>query len=78
MTHALYDLLEELDSRRLYYSLSRHRIDSVLVSLTLPGKRIEIDVFNDGRLEMSQFSGDESVIDDRDEIFRIVNDASSG
>ena len=45
MTHALYDLLEEFDSRRLYYSLSRHRIDSVLVSLTLPGKRIEIDVF---------------------------------
>ncbi|MDE1008674.1 MAG: hypothetical protein OSB38_23665 [Paraburkholderia fungorum] len=78
MTHTLYDLLEELDSRRLHYSLSRHRIDSVLVSLTLPGKRIEIDVFNDGRLEMSQFSGDESVIDDRDEIFRIVNDASSG
>lgn len=78
MTHALYDLLEELDSRRLSYSLSRHRIDSVLVSLTLPGKRIEIDVFNDGRLEMSQFSGDEGVIDDTDEIFRIVNDASSG
>jgi hypothetical protein len=50
----------------------------VLVSLTLPGKRIEIDVFKDGRLEMSQFAGDESVIDDTDEIFRIVNDATIG
>nr|WKF59725.1 hypothetical protein HUO10_004236 [Paraburkholderia busanensis] len=78
MSHALYDLLEELDSRRLYYTLSKHRADSVLVSLTLPGKRIEIDVFKDGSLEMSQFAGDESVIDDSDEILRIVNGASSG
>ncbi|OXJ36014.1 hypothetical protein CFB82_12300 [Burkholderia sp. HI2714] len=61
MSHPLYKLLEKLDEKRLYYSLSRHRSDTILVSVTFVGMRVEIDVFDDGRMDVSCFRGDESV-----------------
>ncbi|MCA8303630.1 hypothetical protein LGN24_19260 [Burkholderia seminalis] len=76
MTHALYELLSDLDDRRLFYTLGRHRPDTILISITVPGERIEIDVFDDGHLEMSRFSGDESVIDDHQVILRAIEEAS--
>ncbi|MGU8081216.1 MULTISPECIES: hypothetical protein [unclassified Burkholderia] len=61
MDHPLYKLLKKLDEKRLYYSLSRHRSDTILVSVTLVGMRVEVDVFDDGRMDVSCFRGDESV-----------------
>ena len=76
MAHALYELLRNLDDRGLFYTLSRHRPDTILVSVTVPGERIEIDVFEDGHMEMSRFSGDESVIDDQQLIFQAIEEAA--
>ncbi|AOI94859.1 hypothetical protein [Burkholderia sp. LA-2-3-30-S1-D2] len=76
MTHALYELLRDLDDRRLFYTLGRHRPDTILISITVPGERIEIDVFDDGRMEMSRFSGDESVIDDPQTMLKAIEAAS--
>lgn len=42
--------------------LSRHRPDSVLVSMTLVGERVEVDVFDDGHFEVSRFKGNEDVV----------------
>ncbi|MDW9245571.1 hypothetical protein C7S13_7925 [Burkholderia cepacia] len=42
----------------------------------MPGERIEIDVFDDGHMEMSRFSGDESVIDDQQMILKAIDEAS--
>ncbi len=60
--HPLYDLLNRLESARLHFSLSRHRPDTVLVSVTAVGERIEIDVFDDGHMEVCRFPGSESII----------------
>ncbi|MGU7784302.1 hypothetical protein [Burkholderia sp. PU8-34] len=76
MTHALYELLRDLDDRGLFYTLGRHRPDTILISITVPGERIEIDVFDDGHMEMSRFAGDESVIDDQHLISRAIGEAS--
>ncbi|MBN3734081.1 MULTISPECIES: hypothetical protein [Burkholderia] len=76
MAHSLYELLSSLDERRLFYTLGRHRPDTILVSITVPGERIEIDVFDDGHMEMSRFSGDESVIDDPQIILKAIEEAS--
>lgn len=76
MTHPLYELLSHLDERRLFYTLGRHRPDTILISITVPGDRIEIDVFDDGHMEMSRFSGDESVIDDRQMILKAIEGVS--
>jgi hypothetical protein len=64
----IYQLLEALDRRRLHYSISRHRNDTILISVTLVGKRIEIDVFEDNHIEYSVFTGDESVLADFDQL----------
>ena len=61
MTHPLYDLLDRLDAAKIHYHLSRHRLESVLVSITVVGQRIEIDVFGDGRMEVSRFTGHEDI-----------------
>lgn len=61
MSHSLYGLLDKLDAARIHYSLSRNRAGSVLVSVTVVGQRIEIDVFDDGHLEVSRFVGHEDV-----------------
>lgn len=61
MTHPLYDLLDKLDDARIHYSLSRHRSGTVLVSVTVVGQRLEIDVFGDGHMEVSRFIGQEDI-----------------
>lgn len=57
MSHALYELLRELESARIHFSLARYRPDTVLVTMTLAGERVEIDVFEDGRMDVERFQG---------------------
>jgi hypothetical protein len=59
--HPLFDLLSRLEAERIHFTLAHHRPDSVLVTLTLVGERVEVDVFVDGHMEVSRFRGDESV-----------------
>lgn len=61
MSNTLFDLLEKLDSAKVHYSISRHRPDTVLVSVAVIGQRIEIDVFRDGHVEISRFIGHEDI-----------------
>ncbi|MBB5456418.1 hypothetical protein OKW30_002978 [Paraburkholderia sp. Clong3] len=61
MPHPLYDLLDKLDDAKIHYSLSRQRLGSVLLSITVVGQRVEIDVFGDGHMEVSRFIGHEDI-----------------
>ncbi|KWI55411.1 hypothetical protein WT72_16835 [Burkholderia pseudomultivorans] len=61
MTHPIFDLLTKLDGAHLAYALRRHRPDSILVSVTVVGQRVEIDVFDDGHMEVSRFVGNEGI-----------------
>jgi hypothetical protein len=61
MSSALFNTLRTLEKARLHFYLERTRPDTVRVNVTLVGERIEIDVFEDGHLEISRFRGDESV-----------------
>ena len=60
-SHPLYDLLSRLESGRIHFTLARHRPDSVLVTLTLVGERVEVDVFADGHMEVNRFRGEEAM-----------------
>jgi hypothetical protein len=62
--NSLFDLLEKLDDAKIHYTLSRNRPDTVLVSVTVVGMRIEIDVFRDGHTEVCVFSGSEEELGD--------------
>jgi hypothetical protein len=74
MSHPLYSLLAELDSARLHYSISRHRLDSVMVTVTLVGERLEIVVFGDGHMEVSRFLGDEGVVGGAELVREIIEE----
>lgn len=62
MTHPLFYLLEQLEEAKISFTLGRCRPDTVLVSLTLVGERVEVDVFDDGHMEVSRFLGKEDVV----------------
>lgn len=62
MNHPLYALLSRLEATHIHFTLGRYRPDTVLVTLTLVGERVEIDVFEDGHMEVSRFKGKEDIV----------------
>ena len=74
LTHALFDLLKQLEAAKLYFTLSRHRGDTILVSVTLAGERLEIDVFEDGHMEVSRFRGTEDVLGGKELVARLISE----
>lgn len=64
MSHELYRVIRLLEHEGVHYRLDRHRDDSILITATLVGQRIEIDVFEDGDIEYARFCGNEDVEDD--------------
>jgi hypothetical protein len=64
MEHSLYKLLRDLDSASIHYTIARDRPDTVRVNVTVVGERIEVDVFEDGHMEVSRFRGSEAVVGD--------------
>ena len=62
MSHSLFTLLSDLEAAKIHFTLGRHRPDTVLVTITLVGERVEVDVFDDGHMEVSRFIGNESVV----------------
>lgn len=74
--HPLFQLLQALDSARIHYTLSRHRDDTVLVSMTLVGERVEVDVFEDGNMEVSRFRGSEDIIGGEELVTELIRQNS--
>jgi hypothetical protein len=73
MSHQLYDLLRDLEYAKIPFVLGRYRDDTILVSLTLVGERVEIDVFEDGHMEVSRFNGDEAIVGDAELVQRLIS-----
>jgi hypothetical protein len=72
MNHPLYNLLNELEAARIHFQLARYRPDSVLVTLTLVGERVEVDVFEDGHMEVSRFLGNEDIVGGQELVSQII------
>ena len=72
MNHPLYDLLVQLEAARIHFTLARYRPDTVLVALTLVGERVEVDVFDDGHMEVSRFPGSEAIVGDVELVRQII------
>jgi len=56
----LLPFLNYLDKEGIYYRLDHLREDSLMVSFTLVGMRVELDFFDD-HVEFSVFKGNEDV-----------------
>jgi hypothetical protein len=64
MAHPLFKLLSDLDIASIHYTIARDRPDTVRVNVTVAGERVEIDVFEDGHMELSRFRGSEGIVGD--------------
>ena len=62
-----------LKQKNVFFALAHYGADSITVTMTLYGERIEIDFFDD-HIEYSRFRGDESVLSDQAVLFGLIED----
>jgi hypothetical protein len=53
--HNLTTFLKQLEKANLHYTLASHRDDAIMVLVTVPGERWEIEFFGDGAIEVERF-----------------------
>lgn len=75
-TGSILEFLSFLKERNLFYTIDQRRGDSIMISVTSVGHRIEIDIRDDG-VEYSVFKGSEEVLDNEDGLFELLKSLSS-
>ena len=68
----IFRLLRHLDGLGLACVLDRTRPDTIRVTVTLVGERIESDCFEDGHVEFCRFRGSEAVETEADALRAIL------
>ncbi len=53
--HKLTSFLKQLDEAHIHYTLACHREDAIMVLVTVPGERWEVEVLGDGAIEVERF-----------------------
>ena len=72
VSHPLFELVSALERGRIHFTLQRLRPDTILVTITLVGERVEVDVFEGGHMEVSRFKGSESIAGDKDLVYELI------
>ena len=72
MQHPIFQLLKKLDQGNFSYTLSRHRDDAIMVKIVFVGERLEVEVFEDGHMEVARFLGTEDILGDAELVFDII------
>jgi hypothetical protein len=73
MSHPLYELLQRLEDARIHFTIARNRSDTICVSVTRVSERIEIDVFEDGDMEVARFIGSEGIAGGAEMVDRLID-----
>ena len=53
--HQITTLLKKLERAHIHYTLASHREDTIMVLVTVPGERWEIEFLGDGSIEVERF-----------------------
>jgi hypothetical protein len=61
MSSAVFETMRLLEAAGFHFYIERTRPDTIRLSVTMGGERLEIDIFEDDHLEISRFRGDEGV-----------------
>ncbi|MED1783508.1 hypothetical protein P4V43_16955 [Brevibacillus fortis] len=72
----LNDLLNKLEERHIFYRLSKIRSESIMIEVAVPGQRWEIEIMEDGTMEIEKFISDGDMYDEKelDVLFRDFSD----
>lgn len=66
--HTLTDLenllafLEKLRSAHVHYELASHRSNAIMVLISVPGERWEVEFLTDGTVEVEKFRSDGNIL----------------
>lgn len=60
----IFEVLRRLDEAKVHYFIGRYRSDTIDVTATVVGERVEITVFEDNHIEVSRFFGNEDILDE--------------
>ena len=74
MSSALFETIKALEAAKLHLFIMLTRPDTITLSVTVVGERIEIDVFEDDHLEISRFRGGESIEGGKELLTQILRD----
>jgi hypothetical protein len=55
VTVTIYQLIELLSAKDIHFTLSSHREEAIMATASIPGQLWEIEVFQDGSVEMEIF-----------------------
>ena len=59
----LLGFLNELRLAKIYYRLSQHRDDAIMVEASVPGERWEVEFLDGGDVEVEVFRTDGNILD---------------
>lgn len=62
----LIDLLNKLESAKIYYKLNKVRDEAIMVEVAVPGQRWEIEFMDDGTVEVEKFVSDGDYSDSKE------------
>jgi hypothetical protein len=60
----VFEILKRIDEAKVHYFIGRYRADTIDITTTVVGERVEISVFEDDHVEVSRFVGNEDVLDE--------------
>ncbi len=72
----LFAFLQALEDRKIHFELGRHRQDTVMVKVAVPGERWEIEFFDDGNIEVEVFRSVGEGLEGRQALERLFRDFS--
>jgi hypothetical protein len=61
MSSAIFETMKALEAAHVHFFIERTRPDTITLTDTFVGERMEIDIFEDDHIEISRFRGDESI-----------------
>ena len=70
----LIEFLDELEEKKIYYRLNKVR-DSIMVEVSVPGERWEVEFFSDGDIQIEKFLSN-GIIADKAELEILFRDFS--
>lgn len=72
----LINFLNRLEESNIFYKLDKVRNEAIMVEITVPGQRWEVEFLEDGAVEIEKFISDRDIYDanELDSIFKDFSD----
>lgn len=59
-----FDIIARLNAARIHHTITSIRDDALLIDAAVPGERWEIEVFEDGHVEVERYRSDGEIADE--------------